>query len=188
MTGHRSQYKQWLRQNRDDNFKAWKTSFLLFDEFGVENCKIELLELYPCDSREELQAREGHHQRESDCVNKQIAGRGKEQYYQENRETINAKKKVYAENHKEETREYKQQYYKENKEFVSNKCKTYYENNKEEIIEQKKQYYKDHKTEIQKRKQQKITCECGVYMCKDSMRNHIKTIQHQQYLNSLRQQ
>ena len=58
-------------------YKAYKlgnytftASFLLFDEFGVENCKIEWVENYPCNSKKELEAREGEHQRNTDCVNK----------------------------------------------------------------------------------------------------------------------
>ena len=34
----------------------------LFAEFGYENCKIELIELYPCNSKAELHAREGFYQ------------------------------------------------------------------------------------------------------------------------------
>ena len=54
-----------------------------------QNSNIELIELFPCNSREELNAREGHWIRESDCVNKNIAGnfieKGRVQYNQEYR-------------------------------------------------------------------------------------------------------
>lgn len=56
-------YKSWVR----GTIKGGPSSFQLFDEFGFESCKIELLENYPCNSREELMAREGH-QRENECI------------------------------------------------------------------------------------------------------------------------
>ena len=72
MSGHRHKYQRYLKGLKDNT-----SSFYLFDKYGVENCKIELLELYPCNSKAELTAREGHHQRNNDCVNIQIAGRKK---------------------------------------------------------------------------------------------------------------
>ena len=41
------------------NYKAGKTNrkisvFEIFDEFGIEDCKIELIENYPCNCKEEL--------------------------------------------------------------------------------------------------------------------------------------
>ena len=50
----------------------------------LEDAYIELLEFYPCDSKEELNRREGQLIRSMDCVNKNIPGRpreeGKNQY------------------------------------------------------------------------------------------------------------
>ena len=39
----------------------------IFNEFGIENCKIELIENYPCQSKEELFKREGGHQSNRMC-------------------------------------------------------------------------------------------------------------------------
>ena len=65
-------------------------SRLMFIEFGIENCKIELIEKYPCNDKEELHAREGYHTRYSDieCVNKKIMGRTDKQYQEDNKELI----------------------------------------------------------------------------------------------------
>ena len=41
----------------------------------MENCKIELVENYPCNSKEELTAREGFYIQSNECVNKLVAGR-----------------------------------------------------------------------------------------------------------------
>ena len=49
---HRADYKRY--QNEKMN---WMSSFDLFSEFGITHCKIELVESYPCKSKEELRAR-----------------------------------------------------------------------------------------------------------------------------------
>ena len=70
MTRHKATYKQYL------NGKSNHTkSFELFDEFGFDNCKIELIEYHPCSTREELHRREGFFIKDTKCVNKLIAGR-----------------------------------------------------------------------------------------------------------------
>ena len=81
------------------NYKAWKdgkygknSSCILFEKYGIENCKIYLIENYPCNNREELNAREGYHIKLNNCVNKVIAGRTKQQWRQDNPEII---KKIY---------------------------------------------------------------------------------------------
>ena len=169
MSCHRSKYKRYLNGGSSET----KAVFDLFDEYGVENCMIELLENYPCNSKAELHAREGLQQRENECINKLIAGRSKKQYY---------------EDHKEETKEYKQRWYIENKEHVANKSRENYEANREAIIEQKKQYYKEHKPEIQQRKQQNITCECGNTIRKVCLSSHLKSLKHRNYINQMNQQ
>ena len=39
----------------------------IFDKFGFENCKIELVENFPCNSKEELTKREGFYIQSNDC-------------------------------------------------------------------------------------------------------------------------
>ena len=70
--------------------------FDLFDEFGMDNCNIELVEYCKCDSKDELVRREGEIIKNSDCVNKQIAGRTKKEYQQDNREQILEQKREYG--------------------------------------------------------------------------------------------
>jgi hypothetical protein len=104
---HKSSYKQWK------NGKCGKiTSYELFDEYGVENCKIVLIEEYPCNSKDAKNAREGYHIKELNCVNKNIAGRTKKEYQQsdQGKEAIKDTQKKYqqSEKGKEATRVYKQ--------------------------------------------------------------------------------
>ena len=51
------------------------TSYGLFDDYGIENCSIVLIEACPCASSDEKRAKEGHYIKTLDCVNKNIAGR-----------------------------------------------------------------------------------------------------------------
>ena len=100
MAHHRNDYKVWK------NAKTNKLmSYELFDEYGVENCEIVLIESYPCNTKDEKNAREAFYIQSMKCVNKNIPGRTSRQYYDDNIE----KRKAYG-------REYSKQYYKDNKE------------------------------------------------------------------------
>ena len=79
MTGHRYDYKRWKNGDKSRVYK----SFEMFDEYGLENCKIILIENYPCNSRDELTSREAHHIRNTVCVNKYIPDRTREEYRNE---------------------------------------------------------------------------------------------------------
>jgi ribosome-interacting GTPase 1 len=77
--------KKYLSQRMDthrNGFKCWKngkyhkfTVYDLFDKYGVENCKIYLLETINCNTKDELLAREGHYIKTLKCVNRCITGR-----------------------------------------------------------------------------------------------------------------
>ena len=89
---HKSAYKQWVKTE-----KCYVSSIKLFK---VGTPTMELIELFPCGSKVELLAREGFHQKSNVCVNKLIAGRTAEDYYQANRthvleriKTLNANNK-----------------------------------------------------------------------------------------------
>ena len=94
-TKHRNSYTSYLAGK-----SGFVSAYALFDEYGVENCKIELVEYYACNNKEELEAREGQIQREVDCINKRVAGRTPEQYREENREVISERKKERKKNTK----------------------------------------------------------------------------------------
>ena len=81
-----------MAEHRKD-YKRFKTgvatvvcaSFKLLDEYGIENCKIELIEAYPCENKEELRKREGYWIKTEDCINKNVAGRTYKEYREEHR-------------------------------------------------------------------------------------------------------
>ena len=72
-------YKQWKQTN-----KGYYTTFIIFDEFGVENCKIELIEQCSCENKDQLNKKEGEYIRELYCVNKVIPQRTAQEHYQDN--------------------------------------------------------------------------------------------------------
>ena len=86
--------------------------------------RIELIEDFPCERKEQLNAREGYYIKlyKDICVNVRIAGRTDKEYREDNKERI-------------------KQYANSNKERIIEQKKNYRENNKERISEQKKRYY-----------------------------------------------
>ena len=75
-----------------------------------------MIELFPCDSKDELTARESHYIRSIDCINKVIPDR-----------TIE---------------EYRPQYYEKNKQIINKKCCDYYKKNTNKVKEKVKEYSK----------------------------------------------
>ena len=78
MSKHRSMYSSWLK-GKGKNI----TSYLIFEEYGVDNCQIELLEMVECKNRDEQKQKEGHYIRTLECVNKVITNRIKSEYDKE---------------------------------------------------------------------------------------------------------
>eukprot|EP00971_Amphidinium_carterae_P245450 4873935-Amphidinium_carterae.1 len=70
-------------------------------DIGVENFYIELIETFPCASKEELRAREGHWIREIGTLNHLISGRSWQEYKNDNRSEINTKAKQYYQTRKD---------------------------------------------------------------------------------------
>ena len=85
LAGHVRSFKCW--KNGKSNFV---TSFTILEQ---GNYQIELLEAYPCGSKDELNAREGKYIQALECVNKNVAGRTKEDWYEDNKIVI-AKKGI----------------------------------------------------------------------------------------------
>ena len=128
MDKHRSAYKCWLNNKYG---KAYV--FELFEKYGVENCNIYLVELYPCETKEELLSREGYYIKNNMCVNKYVAGNqlavGIKEYHQ-----------IYRDQHKDKNIEY---------------CKIYRENNKQKLKDKRIIYAAKNIDKIKEYKQTK---------------------------------
>ena len=91
MTQHKISYRDYL-----EGKTRYCSSFSLFTEFGIENCKIVWIKDFACNSKKELEAEEGRIQQETDCVNKRVAGRTIQEWYEANKEHKKAHDKIYS--------------------------------------------------------------------------------------------
>ena len=89
--------------------KNYRTSFEIIK---YEDAKIELIEVYPCNSRKELDSREGFFIKNTKCINSSIAGRNKAEYYQDNKLRICEKKRDYHNKNKERINNRRRELYK----------------------------------------------------------------------------
>jgi hypothetical protein len=141
---HKESYIRW-KNNKHNKVMV----FDIFEEFGIDNCKIELIEECPCENRMELCKKEGEYIKNNNCVNKYIAGRTDKEYYETNRDNIREQQKKYRETNKDKIAEYNEV----NKDKIAEQRKEYREVNKDRILEQKKEYYEVNKDKIlEKRK------------------------------------
>ena len=159
MKKHKDAYKQFLNGK-----KNYISSFEII-KYG--DAEIGIIEEFPCQSRKELERREGQLQRVIKCVNLLIAGRTNKEWREENKESIAKKDKLKYEKNKEHIAKRHKNYNKKNKEPIARMKKIYYEKNKEEIAEKKKKIFE---------------CECGSNLRAVDKVRHFKTIKHQKYL------
>ena len=91
---HRADFKR-----HNEGKQQYAYSFKLIE---IEGHYIELIENYPCADRNELNRREGEIMRETEgCVNQNIAGRTRAEYYNDNRKTKLAQMKQYRQDNRE---------------------------------------------------------------------------------------
>ena len=151
MTRHRDDYRKWKNGNRERVCSIAS----LFDEFGVENCKIELVEDFPCENREQLRKREGYHIQNTECINKNIAGRTLKEWKQD---------------HKEAQAEYNASYRQEHREKVLQGMREWRQKN----IERKRAYERE-----------RVTCTiCSVTFVRSHRPAHNRTAKHKHAAHS----
>ena len=131
---------------------------------GINNCYIELIENYPCGSKEELNAREGQLIRDIATLNRKIEGRTNQEWREENKERVTQRE---------------HEYYIKNRESILEKQKQYYRANLDHVTELKKRQYQKDKD---KRKEKRM-CECGCFVCKYGMQQHLKSQKHSELMN-----
>ena len=130
-------------------------------------------EVYYGSTISKLSKRINIHKNLKDCVSRNIINRGDYKI-----ELI----KDYPCNSQYELEEEEGKYIRENecinKQIPGRTKKEHYEDNKIEIVEKNKQYRDLHKEEINKKKLEKITCECGAIVAKAGLARHKKTMNH----------
>ncbi len=147
LAGHVSNYKAYLNGKRH-----FTTSCKIIEN---NNFDIQLIEAFPCTSKDELHKREGYHIKNTpNCINKRIEGRTRTQYKQDNKERIS---------------EYKKEHYTNNKEKIIQLVKRNYEDNKERILDYKKQ---------------KTICICGSEFRKSDKSKHERSQKHKSFIEN----
>jgi len=158
MAYHKRDYNRWKNGKHNK-----VTVYDIFDKYGVQNCNIFLIESCPCNTKDELNSKEGHYIRISECINKYIPDRNRKErnqnYYEQNKEVIKQK-------HKDK--------YEITKEKVKEERKIYYENHEEQIKTQKQEYYLKNKEKLL----ENIICLCGCEVVKCSLSRHQKSKKH----------
>ena len=136
-------------------------SKILFDKYGIENCFIELVQEYPCETKDELTKKEGEYIRANKCVNKVIPGRTQKEYRVDNLDKL---------------KENQKQHYIENRDKLLENQKQYYIENHNKRLEYIKQYRIDNRDKINELQRQKATCpHCNKELIKHYLPTHIKS-------------
>ena len=188
------------RLNQHKSKKEKTNSHLLYDT-GHE-VKIELVEEFSCNSKMELDRKEGEWIRKTECVNKVIAGRTNIEYRRDNAEKIkqyNAKtserKKEWYEDNKERMQTLAKAKYKRTKEVVKARAKARYEDKKEEIHAKQRQYNEKNKDKVAEymkkyyeKNKDKLNevhiCMCGCEVKRRNTASHLKTEKHKQLMEA----
>lgn len=176
------------------------TSAILFNEYGPDSCRIELIEEYEYKEPQERYEREQYWINNTpDAVNKRPAHQTDEQ----KKEKANKKSMKYYENHKEAIKD-------KRKETVQCECgltltkfmlprhqtsKVHKERMGEietvRVSEETKlaqhsvrsaRYYEKNKGKIAEKMKETITCECGSVVVKHTLQRHLRSVKHQNYL------
>ena len=176
----------------------YMTSYQLLD---FDDAYIELIELCPCNLKEELHRREGEIIRGTECVNKIISGRTNQQYREDNKIKIAERHKIYHNDNSEKISKQKKKYYDDNKVKIDKRNKLYRDDNKIKISKHMKEYNQKnresilvkHKEYYEKNKIKKnaklnreiINCGCGSNIVKYALKKHEKSKKHLKYISEL---
>ena len=162
MAGHRKSYRHWKKTG-----KHYLTSFEIL-EHG--DARIELIEACPCETRDQLRAREGHWIRATgNRVNHRVAGRTDAEYRRDNRESLMVKCRRYR---------------ADNRGKAAARDRQYYQDNRARILVQKKQYQAKNKGRIAARQKQKTNCPCGSQHTRNNKSRHLRSKKHKRWLDA----
>ena len=121
-------------QTLNERMKCHRTDYKRNEVLGqnkeivkdINEWYIELYELFPCKNITELTRREGDVIKEIGTLNKQIAGRTKQEYHKDHKEEIKQNQKQYRTDHKKEIKQNQKQYRTDHKQGAKEYQKQYY--------------------------------------------------------------
>lgn len=155
LAGHVGNYRSFLKGKTN-----YTSSFKIIENSCYD---IILVEKYPCNSKDELYARERYWTSQIDCVN-QLKNQGLQLELG--------------------LKEYKKQYYEVNKDTFKEYNKQYRENNKNVLTEYHNQYYKANKNAINEYQKHKHACKCGGSYTTVHKAKHLRSQIHQDYVDN----
>jgi len=91
----------------EDNTKLYYSSHLVLE---CEDYKMELVEEYPCNNKQQLEKKEGEYIKANKCVNIFVPCRTPKEYYEQHREQEIIRHTKYNQKYKEEIKEYQKNY------------------------------------------------------------------------------
>jgi Uri superfamily endonuclease len=112
-------------------------SYLVLD---CEDYKMELVEEYPCNNKQQLLNKEAEYIKNNECCNKTIPQRTYKEYRVDTAIVFKEKQKQYHKKNADKINEQHKQYYKDNIDKIRERQKQYDKNNADKINERKKQY------------------------------------------------
>jgi group I intron endonuclease len=159
--------KRFSYHKKQRNPLIHKPLYKLMTELGTDKFSISLIEAYPCTNHTELFRKEGEYTRELGTLNIAIAGRTSQEWYQDNREVLREKNKVYDELRKNNP---------ERIEYIKIKNKELYEKNKEDRLAYSKQQWENNKDKLKEQAKIRWTCDrCGSECRVADKARHLKT-------------
>ena len=145
---HISRHKIWVDAGRPDKIReADRTCCTSVFVLDMGDWNMDVLHELDCDETEASRV-EGNYIRYNKCVNRCIAGRTQAQWYEDNRDVLNAGRR---------------QRHQDQKERDNEKCRQYYQNNKKWFFA---------------RNAEKVSCPCGIMVRRDTMARHRKSQKH----------
>jgi hypothetical protein len=137
---HRGHYREYLKGGN-----RYITSFKILEN---NDYSIVLLEEFPCETKDQLLARERYYIENNECVNKKIPTRTKKEWTEKNQDKIIDYQKKYQKKYQEQNQDklkiYQEEYQEEYRKQNQDKLKEY----QEEYRKKNKQYKIDLEKEI----------------------------------------
>ena len=173
-------HRQSFRFGTRSHYKLYRE----MERLGETSFRIELIEDYPCDSRDELLKREGYWIRELKAtLNMVMAGRSKKEYYLEHIDEVKEYKRNWQEENKDRLKQKHSEYYQKHKQEILARVKEYTESHYEDRKQYTKQYREGNKEKIQAHKSEAHLCTiCGSTYTNCHKARHERTKKHLQAL------
>ena len=107
------------------------------------------------------------------------------EYREKNADKIKEFKKKYNTDNKEKIKEQTQNYYENHKEEIKEKTKIYVEENKNKVKECKDEWYQKNKEKILEKQKQTFVCECGAQVRCAGRAEHLRSMKHKNYFDTI---